>query len=114
VRGGFVKDGLRDGHCSVYACLGWLWRLKSFAAMFERCQHYRPRRWMVHTTLDTHTEHENFGATRIKHASIYVPKRLRQTQQAPSTYHLPPILAMKATLETETPLTPSMPHNAMQ
>lgn len=68
----------------------------------------------VHTTLDAYTKHNDFIVTRVKYTSIYVPERFRQTQQAPSSYHLLPILAMKAVLEIETPPTPSIPHNAMQ
>lgn len=45
-RGGFVEDSLRDGHFSACVCIGWLWRVESFVAMFERCRPYRPRRWM--------------------------------------------------------------------
>jgi hypothetical protein len=82
--------------------------------MFERCRQYRPRRWKVYTTLDAYTNHDGVVVTRVEYARIHVPERLRQTQQAPSTYRLLPILAMEAILRTETPLTPSMPHNAMQ
>jgi hypothetical protein len=57
----------------VLAQVGYGWLLKSFVAMFERCQHYRPRRWMVHTTLDAHTDHDDFVVTRLQYARLHVP-----------------------------------------
>lgn len=46
VRGGFVEGSSQEMGTARCVCIGWLWRVESFVAMFERCRQYRPRRWM--------------------------------------------------------------------